>query len=139
MAEPASECACGRPIVQPAVGRKRTRCTTCSPPYRRGKLRAVPSDGVPAAPPAAGPGEVETTLRAVLERAGRADRYQAVLAIRLAKQLDSATSISGAQGLASQVDALMQRALEGWEPDPPAPDFADDLVARRRQVEGGAG
>lgn len=142
MSEPADQCVCGNPIVQPQVGRKRKRCTRCSPPNRRGKLQAVPASGVPAAGEAPGervPGEVESSLRAVFELAGRFDRYQAVLAIRLARQLDSATSVAGAQGLAQQIDALAGKALEGWEPDPPAPDFADDLVARRRAVEEGTG
>lgn len=71
---------------------------------------------------------MESKLLGVLEQAGRADRYQAVLALRLAAQLDSATSVSGAQSLASQIDKLMRSALDGV---PPEPDFVDEMTARR--------
>ena len=74
------------------------------------------------------PGEVERSLRSELERAGRADRYQAVLAIRLARQLDSGTSVAGAQGLASQIAQLMAAALEGV---PPERDAVDEMAERR--------
>ena len=85
--------------------------------------------GAPVADPLHVVGEVERCLRAELERAGRAERYQGVLALRLARQLDSNTSAPGAQGLASQIDSLMQRALDGV---PPAPDFVDDMADRRK-------
>ena len=77
------------------------------------------------------PGEGERTLREVREHAGRTTRYQAVLAIRLARQLDSATSVAGAQGLASQIDQLMQAALDGVRPEP---DFVDSLAERRSRA-----
>ena len=72
-------------------------------------------------------------MRAVLEAAGRLDRYQAVLALRLGRQLDSATSVSGAQALASQIDQLMAKALDGV---PPPPDFVDGLAERRARARG---
>ena len=121
---------CGRRFRVPNQSR-RLYCEGCRPPRR---LESVPVEV--SAPVQHVPGVVESSLRVVLERAGRLERYQAVLALRLARQLDSATSIAGAQGLASQVDALMTRALEGWDPDPPAADFVDDMAARRRSARG---
>ena len=87
-------------------------------------------------PPLNAPGEVERSLRQALDAAKRTDRYQAVLALRLAKQLDSATSVAGAQGLASQIASLMEQALDGVLP--PA-DFVDEMASRRAAVRGGAG
>lgn len=116
---------CGRKFSVPSSSR-RLRCTTCRPERR-------PATGAPEGAPVAERvhvvGEVERALRSELERAGRVDRYQAVLALRLARQLDSATSVAGAQGLASQITALMAAALDGV---PPAPDFVDDMADRRR-------
>lgn len=126
----ASACDCGRVIEQPAVGRRRVRCAVCSPK----KVRPPSRVSVLAPPPAVHvPGEVESALRVVLESAGRADRYQAVLALRLARQLDSGTSVAGAQGLVSQVDQMMRAALDGVAP--PA-DFVDDVADRRARARG---
>ena len=85
---------------------------------------------------AVGEVEVERALRATLVAAGRLERYQAVLALRLAKQLDSATSVSGAQGLASQIESLMSKALDGVEPEA---DFVDEMADRRARVRGVGG
>lgn len=73
-------------------------------------------------------GEVEQALRSELERAGRMDRYQGVLAIRLARLLDGGTP-SSAPGLTSQIDQLMTKALEGVAPEP---DFVDEMADRRK-------
>lgn len=56
-----------------------------------------------------------------------------MLALRLARQLDSGTSVAGAQGLASQIDSLMQAALDGVKPEP---DFVDEMAERRAAVRG---
>ena len=53
-----------------------------------------------------------------------------MLALRLAKQLDSATAVSAASALASQIRDLMREALEGWSP-PVEPDFVDAMAERR--------
>ena len=87
---------------------------------------------------AGAPGEVELSIRATLDAAGRLDRYQGVLAIRLARQLDSATSISGAQGLVDQIDKMMTKALDGWVPDPPVADFLDLQADPRDKLRGRA-
>lgn len=116
---------CGRKFSVPSSSR-RLSCTRCSPERR--PATGAP-EGVPLADPLHVVGEVERALRSELERAGRVDRYQAVLALRLARQLDANTSAPGAQGLASQIDSLMQRALDGV---PPAPDFVDDMASRRK-------
>ncbi|MBK6874061.1 MAG: hypothetical protein IPG94_22580 [Kineosporiaceae bacterium] len=93
-------------------------------------------EGAPLAAPLGASGEVERALRVVLDQAHRADRYQAVLALRLARQLDSGTSVTGAQGLASQIASLMEQALDGV---PPPSDFVDEMAERRAAVSGGAG
>jgi len=115
---------CGRQFSVPRASRRKF-CTRCRP--ERVPATGVP-EGVPVAPSLNAPGEVERSLRSELERAGRADRYQAVLAIRLARQLDSGTSVAGAQGLASQIAQLMAAALEGV---PPERDAVDEMAERR--------
>lgn len=99
-------------------------CETCRPP--RLKPLPEPEQEAPRLPVV---GEVERSLREALDAAGRVDRYQAVLALRLARQLDSATSVAGAQGLAKQIDDLMVRALDGVDLEPP--DFVDEVAERR--------
>jgi hypothetical protein len=131
-------CGCGRSIKQPVTGRRRKRCEVCSPPEgpRRPRVLADVDAASAPGPSVPGPvvlGEVEVSLRLVLERAGREGRYQAVLALRLARQLDSGTSVAGAQGLASQIDSLMQAALDGV---PPEADFVDEVAGRRAAVRG---
>ena len=84
------------------------------------------------------PGEVELSIRANLEAAGRIGRYQGVLAIRLARQLDADMSRAGAQGLADQIDKLMTKALDGWVPDPPVADFLDLQADPRDKLRGRA-
>ncbi len=107
---------------------RRTYCEGCRP----SRIKPLPAADVEA-PALAVVGEVERSLRQVLEQAHRSDRYQAVLALRLAKQLDSATSVAGAQGLASQIAQLMQAALDGV---PPAPDVVDEMADRRAALRG---
>lgn len=116
---------CSRKFTKPAQS-ARKYCTVCRP--ERVRATGAP-EGAPVVTPAPVIGEVERSLRAELERCGRLGRYQAVLALRLARQLDSGTSVTGAQGLASQIDALMQRALDGV---PPPSDFVDDMASRRK-------
>ena len=123
---------CGRKFSKPRQS-SRLYCTTCRP--EKLKPTGAP-EGDPLAAALNAPGEVERSLRAELERAGRIDRYQGVLAIRLAKQLDSGTSVAGAQGLVSQIDAMMTKALDGVLP--PA-DFVDDIGSRRKAKAQGAG
>lgn len=120
---------CKRKFSKPAQS-SRKWCTRCRPPRVRPTGESL---GEPAAAALGAPGEVERSLRAVLEDAGRAGRYQAVLALRLARQLDSGTSVAGAQGLASQIDSLMQAALDGVKPEP---DFVDEMAERRAAVRG---
>lgn len=115
---------------------RRKFCERCRPP----RLRALAADA-PSAVPSDAPrvsGEVEASLRVVLEDAGRCSRYQAVLALRLARQLDSGTSVAGAQGLASQIDALMQAALKGYDPDPPEVTFVDGMRAAWSEIRSAA-
>lgn len=120
---------CRRRFMVPNQSR-RVSCERCSPSRRRARVDELE---VPALPVA---GEVERSLRKALDAANRTDRYQAVLALRLAKQLDSATSVAGAQGLASQIASLMEQALDGV---PPPADFVDEMAERRAAVRGGAG
>ena len=106
---------------------RRIFCETCRPP------RLKPLSDVPTL--AESPrvmGEVEQALRGELERAGRMDRYQGVLAIRLARLLDGGTPAS-APGLTSQIDQLMTKALEGAAREP---DIVDELTEQRRAVRG---
>lgn len=118
---------CARQFSVPRASRRKF-CTRCRP--ERVPATGAP-EGVPVASSLSAPGEVERSLRVELERAGRAYRYQAVLAIRLARQLDSGTSVAGAQGLASQIASLMAAALDGV---PPPADFVDEMAERRRAV-----
>lgn len=119
---------CGRRFFVPASSRRKN-CTTCRPE----KLASGAPVGLPtpSTPAPRGPIDVEAALRETFERAGRMGRYQAVLALRLARQLDYATTVAGAQGLAAQIDALAMRALEGVKP---APDFVDEMADRRQSA-----
>ena len=120
---------CRRKFSKPRQS-SRVYCTACRP--ERVRATGAP-EGEPVVPPLNAPGEVERSLRNALDAANRTDRYQAVLALRLAKQLDSATSVAGAQGLASQIASLMEQALDGV---PPPPDHVDEMAARRAAAMG---
>ena len=123
---------CSRKFSKPRQSR-RAYCTECRPE------KVAPTgapEGAPLAAPLGASGEVERALRVVLDQAHRADRYQAVLALRLARQLYSGPSVTGAQGLASQIASLMEQALDGV---PPPSDFVDEMAERRAAVSGGAG
>jgi hypothetical protein len=79
------------------------------------------------------PGEVERTVREVLEQAGRLATVPGVLAVHLAKQLDAATGAATTAALAKQIDELTAKAMLGSKPPP---DFVDDMAARRAAREG---
>lgn len=136
-------CRCGNEIVQsPGPGRRRLKCTECSPVKPRKRADGVTELArvqAPApVPPSAlhTPGEVEASIRRTLDRAGRIERYQGVLAIRLARQLDADMSKAGAQSLADSIDKLMIRALDGWVEDAPEPDFLDRQADPRDALRG---
>jgi hypothetical protein len=86
---------------------------------------------VPSAPGRVdvGPGEVERTVRQVLDDAGRLTTVPGVLAIRLAKHLDGSSSAASTSALAKQIDELVGKAMEGVAPPE---DFVDDMAERRR-------
>lgn len=113
---------------------RRTFCEKCRPP----RLKAAPEVATAPVPPSAlhTPGEVEASIRRTLDRAGRIERYQGVLAIRLARQLDADMSKAGAQSLADSIDKLMIRALDGWVEDAPEPDFLDRQADPRDALRG---
>lgn len=105
------------------VGSRRVYCMDCRPPRKAavGEVASEPSSHLP--------GEVESTVRQVLEEAGRLTSVPGVLAVRLAKHLDGSSSAASTSALAKQIDELVGKALDGIAP--PA-DFVDDMAERRR-------
>jgi len=80
------------------------------------------------------PGELETAVRAELERAGRGESWRGQVAVRLAREAEGASG-AAVSTLLKQLEAAMASALDGV---PPEPDFVDDLAERRRASMGSA-
>ena len=130
MADLRVRCKGCRSQFRPRKGTRRLFCETCRPSRAGVGLASVPPVPTSVDLP---PGEVERTVREVLEQAGRLATVPGVLAVRLAKQLDAATGAATTAALAKQIDELTAKAMLGAKP---APDFVDDMAARRAAREG---
>jgi hypothetical protein len=110
----ADVCGCGKPIEQPATGRRRRKCTSCSP-VRDQSHRKAP---VLAMPGLQERGERRRSLaeqtRIELEAAGRQETAHGIAALGLAELFDAGGY--NAQGAAALVKAhrdALAVALEG--------------------------
>jgi hypothetical protein len=140
------ECGCGRTIDQPATGRRRLKCSTCSPfrPRNRkvqplpGPSATVPTIGVGVPLPAlSGPGRLEAATLAELEAAGRASTSAGVEALHLAQLLDrGGYTAAGAASLAKARRESMVVALAGAKV---AADDVDEMARRREDKARRAG
>lgn len=106
---------------------KRANATYCGDTCRKRAQRAG------AVSDSAGSGAAKVSVLAALESAGRADTWQASIALVLADRLD-ATPGSGAASLAKQLDAAMAVALEGVKV---AVDEMDELRLKRDRKRAG--
>jgi len=110
-------CGCGRPIVQPRTGRRRSKCVTCSPPERRDRrvrdlgpvVVSLPADSGPVVLPPL----VEAT-RAELAAAGRDGTPEGIVVLTLAGQIAAGGgSAAGLAALVREFHASKARALDG--------------------------
>src|SRR4051794_40391504 len=84
-------CRCGNKIVQPATGRRRTKCTDCSPPDKRqrgSRVVTLPTVDVVALSPAPVEGALTAATRVELEAAGREGTARGVAALAAAAAVD---------------------------------------------------
>ena len=127
MAGPRKRCktpTCPQRFTRPQ-GSRREYCETCRPPRQKPK----PVTPLPDRPTE--PGPIETATRRDLEARQRVNTTAGAIALRLARDLDSAAlTASQASSLSSQLLRTMAAALEGA---PAAPDEMDELARRRRE------
>lgn len=109
-------------------------CEECSPKDRRNRsiASAPPSDAE-----SSGPGLVESTVRAELERVDRLATVAGAIAVKLAQRLDSAVLTgSQASSLSGQLLKTMAVATEGAIA--PEPDEIDEFTRRAREKKASA-
>ena len=135
-------CGCGRVITQPKTGRRRSKCTECSPPDTRARrdkrVRDLGPVVVSIAPgvEAELPPLVAATL-GELEAAGRSSTSAGVEALHLARLLDAGGyTAAGAASLAKARRESMAVALAGAKV---AADDVDEMARRREDKARRAG
>ena len=126
-------CACGAEFDQPATGRRREKCSKCSPP-RRGKLRRVPllADVTKLAPqpPADTAGDdLVSVTRRQLEAAGVLGSPEAALTLTLAGHI--AGGRATASGLAQLSRAFRDAKAEAMLDARPDADVIDAIFDGR--------
>lgn len=106
-------------------GNRRLHCEKCRPP----RAQPVIVQPLPAKPTE--PGPIEVATRAELAARQRVDTAAGAIALRLARDLDSATlTASQVSSVSGQLLRTMAIALEGA---PTPPDEMDELARRRRE------
>lgn len=115
----------------PPIGTNRIHCFACRP-SRAGLTLAPPPGGRPEES-----GDVERAARGELGRSARTGSVAGVVAIRLARVLDSATLTgSQASALSAQLLKTMAVATAGG---PVEPDEIDEFTRRAREKRDSAG
>jgi hypothetical protein len=106
----------------------------CSPRCRKAHSRGTPPvSAFRSSAPVTGVTDESTVsrVRAELAAAGRLDTFRASAALALARRIDEATAVMGFAGLVKQLEATMDKVLEGVAV---AADPVDELKARRDAI-----
>ena len=122
-------CACGRPIVHPPTGRRRTKCETCSPTKSRTTVVPLPPPGAPVRGTTRM--SVGEAVRAELDAVGRLDTVDGAAAVYAADMLDAGGHTGpSAAALLKEVRAAVEAAKKGAQ----AGASLVDELRRRREV-----
>lgn len=119
-------CKCGREIVQPATGRRRRMCETCSPTKARNRIVPLPP---PKAQPDDGVASLAQVVRQSIVDAGRDKTPDGAAAIFAADMLMAGgATAAAAAALLKEMRAAAAEALKGAEK---SGSIVDELKKRR--------
>jgi hypothetical protein len=122
------KCSCGRPLLQPPTGRRRSRCFTCSPRDTRDRRKPEAQILALLTRDPDTPDSLTTASRKALEAAGVIDGWQAAAALAVARLVDQGRV--GASSIASNIRAhrqCMEFALESATEDAQVLDLVDRI------------